>query len=889
MAEEIRFSKMAIIFRVVFVQLNATSDASLLRIQDHNAPSLSMIRDFCAHVDKWLSADVKNVAAIHCKAGKGRTGTMICCYLLYCGAMKTAADVLEFYGVRRTYNGHGVTIPSQRRYVQYFAESLASTWDPGRERSLWSLKRIYLSHIPRNEHGEVMPEWKPLVGVTRKDKTLLYAQDDSNAYSVPSFVFDDLVVQGDIKFELFNGKSTKRVLWFWLNTAFIPNGHSLTLQKHEIDGICKDKEHKILPADFTVTLFFERATGRSRNKESRAPPPTPGFLDLRPTSPSRAPVSTTVAGSKRQKSFSIASNHSLVSSTKDPAKDATTAASSSSPTSPTRTRLISIGKTNDAATSASENLVTRASPPRAAAMSVPNQSTAMPPPPSIDPKDLASAQREAREKAQKPSWTSRLPVAADYPNAAPEVEGLISTSPPNHHHGEFASIHRAVDHSGIGAHPSSSLSNSSSSESVDIANLTSDVENRLKVSGGSKESHGMVCDVCGLPCQAGTDTVQTQGKLVHWSCATCSVCSEPLTNRGSCSIRDTTTIHGALICSNCDTFWVRCPHCRRPVQDGNVLRTVANLGKRCNACFCCSICNTSFAADDDEDVDEMDLDGTFDVVAGALICKSHSATSRKIFISRSTPASRESNSSSSTNPASQKRGRSGRIGGSSAGLATLPTSAPIPSSASPPPTAASPSPATSESSSFTSDSPLSVLPKIDSSAATSNGSSSIEDGPKPRPMRPGADKLKKDQSQANKLSLRKLRGQAIEMPRCGLCHGLIDVNCESVFVEQLDKSFHLEHFRCGTCSSVILNGEIYHVMGNNVHCNDCYWKSSTCVKCGEAMLGTLVQVAPDVLVHPECFTCDACGQGIRGGFAEVGLQCLCMDCFKKAQDSAPKS
>ncbi|EOD11293.1 hypothetical protein EMIHUDRAFT_214579 [Emiliania huxleyi CCMP1516] len=72
-----------------------------------------MMHDFCASVAAWHDEHPDNVAVVHCKAGKGRTGTMISAAL--------SLDALAFYGFARTNNCEGVTIASQRLYVHYYA------------------------------------------------------------------------------------------------------------------------------------------------------------------------------------------------------------------------------------------------------------------------------------------------------------------------------------------------------------------------------------------------------------------------------------------------------------------------------------------------------------------------------------------------------------------------------------------------------------------------------------------------------------------------------------------------------------------------------------------------------------------------------------------------
>ncbi|RLN13785.1 hypothetical protein BBO99_00005535 [Phytophthora kernoviae] len=90
--------------------------------EDHTPPPLAMFLPFCRDVHDWFESHPGNIVAVHCKAGKGRTGVMLSAYMIYSRLWRSAHGALEYFAAARSMKLEGVTILSQRRFVGYFGE-----------------------------------------------------------------------------------------------------------------------------------------------------------------------------------------------------------------------------------------------------------------------------------------------------------------------------------------------------------------------------------------------------------------------------------------------------------------------------------------------------------------------------------------------------------------------------------------------------------------------------------------------------------------------------------------------------------------------------------------------------------------------------------------------
>lgn len=227
--------------------------------EDHNAPPFELIGECCRDMEAYIKEDPTNVAVIHCKAGKGRTGVIICAYMLHTKMFSDTKTSLDFYAEKRTMNKKGVTIPSQIRYVYYYGAML-SRGVPYAATTL-ILASIKFIGIPTFAQGTCVPQFTIRKGL---DKFLLFGSPpvegihrDQKEVVLP---LPPLPVCEDIKIEFFHRKSTgkEKMFHLWFNTFFVDDTLTFRLAKPELDKANKDKKHKLFPESFAVELTFTR-------------------------------------------------------------------------------------------------------------------------------------------------------------------------------------------------------------------------------------------------------------------------------------------------------------------------------------------------------------------------------------------------------------------------------------------------------------------------------------------------------------------------------------------------------------------------------------------------------------------------------------------------------
>ncbi len=109
------------------------------------SPPLGMLFNICTSIESWLVADEENVALVHCLNGMGRTAILISCFLAWVGRAPSPQLGLEWVSGCKGIPVDKLTVPSQRRYLQYFSDILDGQ-RPSNQ--VLILKRVVMNSVP---------------------------------------------------------------------------------------------------------------------------------------------------------------------------------------------------------------------------------------------------------------------------------------------------------------------------------------------------------------------------------------------------------------------------------------------------------------------------------------------------------------------------------------------------------------------------------------------------------------------------------------------------------------------------------------------------------------------------------------------------------------------
>eukprot|EP01103_Thecamoeba_quadrilineata_P013084 TRINITY_DN3526_c0_g1_i2.p1 TRINITY_DN3526_c0_g1~~TRINITY_DN3526_c0_g1_i2.p1 ORF type:complete len:260 (-),score=37.65 TRINITY_DN3526_c0_g1_i2:217-996(-) len=252
-------------------------------------------------MDLWLNEDLENVVAVHCLAGRGRTGTVIAAYLLYIRMFSDHQKALEFFAQVRSNTEEGVNGPSQIRCVANFNKLLQAS--PARtlkevKSSTLIVKQMIFDPLPVVEFSAKYVKMKlpvrftPVVKIySLKHRVKLYSTPwKKNVVSYRKHEFSFLpievncLVHNDTEVKVYHmaknqikfseiikasGFTAKEAIQcleryplvqlfrFTFHTSFIDN-LVLTLKLNELDAIFAGPvKTDLFPPSFTVQLLFD--------------------------------------------------------------------------------------------------------------------------------------------------------------------------------------------------------------------------------------------------------------------------------------------------------------------------------------------------------------------------------------------------------------------------------------------------------------------------------------------------------------------------------------------------------------------------------------------------------------------------------------------------------
>lgn len=121
------------------------AQVALFPFEDHQSCPIKLMLEFCIDLCLFFLSNPDHVSAIHSMNGKGRTGIMVCSYLLFSGIAKNSSIAFKEYGLRRSINNKGLTVASQKRYVHHFETYLNCNFQTPYFKLIPKIRQDYLT------------------------------------------------------------------------------------------------------------------------------------------------------------------------------------------------------------------------------------------------------------------------------------------------------------------------------------------------------------------------------------------------------------------------------------------------------------------------------------------------------------------------------------------------------------------------------------------------------------------------------------------------------------------------------------------------------------------------------------------------------------------------
>ncbi|KAE8981456.1 hypothetical protein PR003_g24781 [Phytophthora rubi] len=232
-------------------------------IEDHNVPTFQMMIEFCEEAAAWLDANEKHIVALHCKAGKGRAGMMACMLLLRMGFAATATDAIDRYNRERVHDRRGLTVVSQKKWVNYYAALRAqSSSGPGDpiEEPTFAIQKLTLRNTLT---AAKLPKVRLRIFALNPDgspKALLHQEIGFNDFELHE------EIRGCVMIEFYreraNGCMRRKHFKIWFNTFCLKPDNatgSVVFSRSDMDWVARDSKYKRLPAAFELEMIVSRS------------------------------------------------------------------------------------------------------------------------------------------------------------------------------------------------------------------------------------------------------------------------------------------------------------------------------------------------------------------------------------------------------------------------------------------------------------------------------------------------------------------------------------------------------------------------------------------------------------------------------------------------------